>query len=297
MSNETPVPTQSANQVDPLAERYRAAFDKTTRAQQQSQVVRSEWIEATLELGEVVMQATSQYPDTNEFSRWLGRNGLPMTTPAERSALRGLARDPDAGRKMLQASTSYKVRSIWEKAPKGEKRTPSETGRGTKNAIRRGSHLSGHAQRARARGPRIPDVMQDQPPRPQPAAVVLKGLTREEVDPDFKGTPLEFATKYGHVNLYTKTQIEADKREAEVAKWAASVATAVRLVDAMLPLPEALSEWLAKPGKAAKLQAWQASLTRGRQRLGPIPPEPKEQIATSPDLLTDECPDRQSLND
>jgi hypothetical protein len=279
MTNEMPA---TNNAVDLLAERYRAAFDKTDLVRKRSEVVRTEWIEATLELAEIVVQATQRYPDTNEFSRWLARNDLPMTTPAERSALRGLARDPEAGRKMLQASTSYKVRSIWEKAPKGEKRTPSEMGRGTKNAIRRGSHLSGHAQRQSKRAPRIPDVMQDKP-RPL-EAVHIKGLTREEVDPDFKGTDLQFATKYGHVTLHTKAQIEQDKRAAAAAKWVGEVTAHARTADAITARPEGVAEWLAKPGKAARLKGLLDSIRRAAERL-----EPEEQIATNPDLL-DECP-------
>jgi hypothetical protein len=42
----------------------------------------------------------------------------------------------------------------------------------------------------------IPSSLFSQPRRER-KAVDLKGLTREQVDPDFKGTPLEFATKYG----------------------------------------------------------------------------------------------------
>jgi hypothetical protein len=37
------------------------------------------------------------------------------------------------------------------------------------------------------------------------------GLTREQVDPDFKGSELDFVRTYGRVNLQTKAEIEADK--------------------------------------------------------------------------------------
>jgi ParB-like chromosome segregation protein Spo0J len=49
-----------------------------------------------------------------------------------------------------------------------------------------------------------------------------KFLTSEEVDPDFKGTPLEFATKYGHVNLSPASEIEreaATKRAGDLMTW------------------------------------------------------------------------------
>jgi len=301
MTNEMPVPTQSTNQVDPLAERYRAAFDKITRAQTLSQTARTlsqtaraEWIEATIELGEVILEARRQYPDTNAYSRWLVRNDLRIMTSNEIKATAGCARDPEAGRKMLQASTSYKVRTIWESVPKRGIGTLTQTGKGTKNAVRRGSHLSGHAQRQRRRVQRIPDVMQDQPPRPQPAAVVLKGKTREEVDPDFKGTDLQFATKYQHVNLHTKDEIERSKRQDVLQKW---LGTGTAFGAATPPDQATLAEWAAKPGRAARVSDLQAALRQAADLLETVCPKPKEQIATSSDLLSDECPDRHSLND
>lgn len=39
------------------------------------------------------------------------------------------------------------------------------------------------------------------------------GLTQEEVDPDFNGTHLEWVDKYGHVQIMTKTELEADRRQ------------------------------------------------------------------------------------
>lgn len=40
------------------------------------------------------------------------------------------------------------------------------------------------------------------------------GLTRKEVDPDFNGTPIEWMDKYGHVQMMTKAELEADRRQA-----------------------------------------------------------------------------------
>jgi len=186
---------------------------------------------------------------------------------------------------MLRESTSYKWRTIWEKVSKGEQCTPSETGRG---APRPHSRRSGRSQRQRTA--RIPDVMQD---KPRPLEVVrIKSLTREEVDSEFKGTAVEFAAKYGHVTLHTKAEIEQDKRAAAAAKWVGEVTAHARTADAITARPEGVAEWLAKPGKAARLKALLASIRRAVGLL-----ELNEQIATSPDLLPDECPDRHSLND
>jgi len=49
-----------------------------------------------------------------------------------------------------------------------------------------------------------------------------KFLTPQEVDPDFKGASIEFATKYGHVLLSTASEIErreAEKRAGDLLAW------------------------------------------------------------------------------
>jgi hypothetical protein len=274
MMDEMPVPTQSTNQVDLLAERYRAAFDKTERTRKQFEVARSEWIEATLELGEVILEARRQYPGSHAYSRWLVRNNLRILTPSEITAHAGFARDPEAGRKMLQASTSYAVRSIWEKVPKRELRSLPRFGKGAQT---RHSRHSGHL--ARQRAARIPDVMQD---KPRPLDVVrIKGLTREEVDPDFKGTALEFATKHGHVNLHTKAESEHSKRQDALQK---GIGIVMPLVGATRPDLETLAAWAAKPGKAAKARDMLAALRLWVNLFEAVCPEPKEQIASRSDL-------------
>ena len=257
--------------TDPLAERYRAAFDQTDRTRKSSEVVRAEWIEATLELAEVIVQATSRYPDTNTFSHWLARNDLPMTTPAERSALRGFARDPEAARKILQGSTSYAWRTIWEKR---ERRPPSETGRGPPAPH---SRKSGRTRRQKSK--RIPDVMQEpgwvRPVRP---VVPIRALTIDQVDADFKGTAVEAAAKYGPVMLHTKAQIEHNKRQEVLQKYVGA-----GLVFAKAETPDAvtLAEWAAKRGKAAKLHDLLTALRGALDRLELVLPEQNE---TGPDL-------------
>lgn len=56
------------------------------------------------------------------------------------------------------------------------------------------------------------------PAAPKPAKTIL-GLTREEVDPEFNGTPIEFELNYGKVNLRTKDQIEADHQKVAFVAW------------------------------------------------------------------------------
>ena len=275
MTANSPTPV-----VDLLAERFRVAFDKTVQAHKRSQTARAEWIEGTLELGEVVLQARNQYPDHREFSRWLGRNNLHPITPAERVALLGFARDPVAARRMLQTSTASSWRGVWEKAPKAEKakqRTLSTGGKGTPAPI---SRRTGHAHRQRVKQ-RIPTVMQA--PRP---IIPLKPLTREEVDPNFQGTPLEFATKYGHVNLHTKTEIEHDKQQAALTAWQGEVSSLVRAATA-LSYPQDLAvvrAWLEKPGKRAKFDGWVYALIAVVDRLKTLlPPKTSDEIEAETD--------------
>jgi len=271
MTNEMPVPTHSTNQADPLAERWRAAYDRAANAQKRSEGAREEWIDATLELGEVVLQARRQYPDNNAFGGWLVRNGLRILSANEVMALMGFARDPEAGRKLLQASRGWAWRTVWENKQTRERRPLTETG---KRPPAPHSRRSGSARAKRAQ--RIPDVMQDQPPRPQPAAVRIKGLTREEVDPDFKGNAIEFSAKYGPVNIHTKDELERSKRQDALQKW---LGAATSLGALARPDPATLAEWAAKPGRAARVSDLQAALRQAADLLETVCPKPREQIA------------------
>jgi hypothetical protein len=190
---------------------------------------------------------------------------------------------------MLEASKAITWRGVWEKVPKGKKRTPSGVGGGTLSARTGAAH--------RKRQQIIPTVMRDDyepgsvprlaeplspkqrrrrrvmqeasPPPPPRKGVLLKGLTKEQVDPDFQGTHLEFITKYGHVNLQTKQQIEHHKSQEELMAWLGLVSDHERTARALLAAaavdPAVLREWMSKPAKAAKMQAWRDSIERASE--------------------------------
>jgi hypothetical protein len=117
-------------------------------------------------------------------------------------------------------------------------------------------------------------VQNDPPPaRPERKGVTLKALTREQVDPDFVGTALEFSTKYGHVNLQTKQQIEHHKNQDALTAWLAAVSDlekAARAFNAGSPDQDTLRKWLAKPGKAEKLGAWLTTIEAAYQNIAPF---------------------------
>jgi len=252
----------NASALDVLALRYRAAFDKINGGREQ-------WIEGTLELGAVISEAVGMFPATQEYSRWLGRHQLEHLSPNDRRAIVAIYEmergHPGTGQKLLGDNIGLALRTIWEKkAPKINNVPLSKRDKGTRRAI---GHASGHEQRRRAQ--RIPDVMRDDPPPPLPAPspspppqytrLTDKGLTREQVDPDFKGTAIQFAAKYGPVHLYTKDQIEHSKRQDVLNEWlgaASALNTAAIELLATHPDPSTLQEWLAKPAKAGKFRAW-----------------------------------------
>jgi hypothetical protein len=270
---------EGSTKIDMLAERYRAAFTKLEGG-------RAQWIEGTLELAVVVAEARIDYPDHRAFSHWLSHHGLEHLHPNDCMALKGFSRDLQAARKMLEESKSTSWRTIWEKQPK---RTLTKNGKGPL------SHQSGSSKRKRAAV--IPYVMRDDyvpgarppasdpprsfqrrerapvhnPPPPVRKGVNLKSLTREQVDPDFKGTHLEFVTKYGHVNLHTKEQIEHNKRQEELMAWLGTVSDHERTARAMLAAtvdPATLREWMSKSAtKAEKMQAWRDSIKRACESL------------------------------
>jgi len=286
---------EGSTKIDMRAERYRAAFEKIANGQGQIKVGRTQlkegraiWIEGTLELAVVVAETRIDYPDHGAFSLWLRRYDLAHLSPNDRLALYGFSRDLQAARAMLEASSGISWRSIWEKQNKGRKLGPSQIDKGPL------SHQSGASKRKRAAV--IPWVMRDDyvpgarppasdpprssqrrerapehnPPPPVRKGVNLKSLTREQVDPDFKGTHLEFVTKYGHVNLQTKDQIEHNKRQEELMAWLGTVSDHERTARAMLAAtvdPATLREWMSKPAKAAKMQAWRDSIKQACESL------------------------------
>jgi hypothetical protein len=73
----------------------------------------------------------------------------------------------------------------------------------------------------------------------------LKAMTRQEVDPEFTGTPMEFTDKYGHVQIMTAEQY-ATMRFGEWASWMRSLAKRGR---EMPPLPDRPVDhnWLRSP--------------------------------------------------
>lgn len=241
MTNPTLVSVpQGGTMLDVLAERYRAAFDKVKGGREQ-------WIEGTLELALVILEARKQPEllDHKAFSRWLERNGLQKISEGDRAALINMAKDPIATRKLLEQSKGFSWEWIWRNSPQ---RTSQ---RAQASQPRPVSHRT-------RRERRVPDVMRDDPPRKQLSEMFL---TPEQVDPDFKGTPLEFTTKYGHVLLHTKDQIEQTKRQEALMAWIGAVADHAQTARAMLAAlanvdPVTLAEWTSKPAKAEKLRVW-----------------------------------------
>lgn len=255
MNNLAVIPT-----ADVLAQRYTTAFIKLKAG-------RAQWIEGTLELVVVVAEARKKYPDHREYNRWIARNGLQDMSETDRSALSCFARDLVYTRQLLEQSYSISWQQIWRTRPN---RTPSESREGAF------SHRSGSSQRKRAA--RIPTVMQEANPRPERKAAILKSLTKEQVDPDFKGTHLEFVTQYGHVNLHTKEEIEHNKRQEALQARIGTISEHARTGQAMVAAlatidPASLREWMAKPAKAEKLRAWLNSVQLACENLRKIVPE------------------------
>ena len=240
---------EGANALDVLAQRYRTAFDKTTAG-------RAMWIEGTLELAKVIKEAKGrdELKSVAAYSRWLRRNGLKDISPQDRSALNNFANDLVYARQLLEKSTSISWQGIWRDRPNKSQ-----------------AHLSTNRKmqpQRKSKRDLIPDVIREAnaPPEPKPTKDLSKHfLTREQVDPDFKGTALEFATAYGHVPLHTKQQIEYNKRQEALMAWIGTIADHERTGRAMLTAlpavdPATLKEWMAKPGKAEKIQGWSKSV-------------------------------------
>lgn len=257
---------------DVRAERYSAAWDEIDSS-------KTGWVNGTLKLAAVVLELRTDYPNHVEFSRWVKRNVLREITKDNHTALRWMATNPETARKAMEETGPAPWRTIYNKW--GKSGTPRKAAKGT-TFVRTGAK-----SRKLKREPRIPTVMQEgyepgelaaaaakQPvaerpakrrrrgsygPAPERKAVNLKGLTREQVDPDFKGTALEFTAIYGQVQLQTKQEIEYNKRQEELMAFIGLVSdhekTALAITTAMVD-STTLQEWLGKPSKAQKFRTW-----------------------------------------
>jgi hypothetical protein len=122
--------------------------------------------------------------------------------------------------------------------------------------------------------------MRDETPVPPPPPTRQLSdftLTPEQVDPDFKGTPLEFTTKYGHVLLHTKDQIEQTKRQEALMTWIGAVADHAQTARAMLSALAnvdrvTIVEWTSKPSKAEKLRTWCNSIQDACEAISKLRP-------------------------
>jgi hypothetical protein len=78
----------------------------------------------------------------------------------------------------------------------------------------------------------------------------LPELTREQVDPNFKGDVHAFTREYGHVQLQTKAERDAERAESACIEWIGALKALDKPVAALLAMPsvapEQLSAWIAR---------------------------------------------------
>jgi len=242
--------------VELLAARYRVAYDKITKGHEAAKVGRTQWIEGTLELAAIVLEARERRPNNQVFGawfqHWIEQHKLPPIGNNDRAALVNFAKDPITARALLEQTHLWSWHHIWEQRP-GHRPIPRVT---------RQPDQPGKTQ---------PEPKQRQPTRkPPPSERPLKDLSKlflkpEQIDPNFKGTPLEFAAKYGHVPLHTKEQIEHNKQQQALSAFLGAVSNHERTGREALKTFEAvdqstLADWLAKPSKAEKLRSWVKSI-------------------------------------
>lgn len=257
--------------TDTRVDRYRAAWNKIDGG-------RAEWIEGSLELAVVLTEFRTDYSDNAAFGRWVERHGLRKIGKNDRAALISMAGDLTLARTLLEQTKRFSWQHIWANRPNRPQRTLPQM---RKSPL---SHRSGSSKRKRAAV--IPTVMREDyvpgsiaaaakadpqpmprrrrafspPPKERPVPV-LRGLTPEQVDPDFKGDVHEFARTYGLVNLQTKQQIEYHKQQELLMVWLGTMTEYDRAARAMLTARTAVEsvtvqEWLRKPAKADKMRAW-----------------------------------------
>jgi hypothetical protein len=273
------VVANDASLLDVLAARHRAAWDRT-------QAGRQEWIEGTLELAAVLAEERKLLPADQDFSHWLERNGLAEINDHDRAALIGMAGDLVAARTMLEQTQRTSWQHIWanerparvahvSNPQQASQKRKSKTERQIIDRVldlnNRGyTYDQTAAELGLTKGKVAGIVYRNDKAASKSAAprepshytgyqgLDGKTLTREQVDPDFKGDSVQFAAKYGHVLLHTKAQIADNKQQEVLSAWLGAVSdcqkTARALAEAALPDRETLRQYLAKPGKAETLR-------------------------------------------
>ena len=68
-------------------------------------------------------------------------------------------------------------------------------------------------------------------------------LTREEIDPEFTGTPMDWVDKYGHVQVMTAEQYARERFSA----WSANMRGIVKAAKVLPELPKVDHNWLRSP--------------------------------------------------
>lgn len=85
------------------------------------------------------------------------------------------------------------------------------------------------ARRRCASKPKEPEKEKGETPVERQLRMIMErkgqklGLSMQEVDPDFKGTRIEFIDKYGHVQLQTKVQMEIDRDRNAFSAWVGAI--------------------------------------------------------------------------
>jgi hypothetical protein len=284
------VVADDASAEDVLVERHRAAWDKTQRGRQEQIHGRQEWIEGTLELAVVLAEERKLLSADQDFSRWLKKKGLAEIEKNDRAALINMAADLGAARKMLEKTQRASWQEIWRherqtwfpESRKPRQATNKRKSKADRQILDKIMDLSvrgfTHAQIAEDIGLTKDQVSglirrhgKTSAPTPPPKryydgykGLDSKTLTREQVDPDFKGDAVQFASRYGHVLLHTKAELEEHKQQEVLRIWLAAIVdhqqSAKVLAAAELPNPDTLQAWLVKVGKADKLRTWLASI-------------------------------------
>lgn len=111
MADKSPPPAPHADpgegspDLQDLATAIHAALARVSR-------VRSEWIEATLELASRLLQARERLRGNGNFSEWLNANNIKLSHQS-RAALIGMGRDLAAARAALETTESWSWERIW----------------------------------------------------------------------------------------------------------------------------------------------------------------------------------------
>ena len=221
-----------------LAQRAAKALTAYEKGITKRKAGQTDTINAIIEYGKALLEGRRAHASHKMFNKWIEENDLDQTKPFDRSQERSAAIQIAE----IVINGSSPVNSIFE----CNNTWPADIMKWirTQSWFEAPLHTPKAAKPSKRAKPGRPRKDEPKPILAPPAPVgPPKALTREEVDPEFVGTPMDWVDKYGHVQVMTAEQYAT----ARFTAWALHMRTLAKNGKQLPELPKVDHNWLRSP--------------------------------------------------